>query len=149
MNTPEIASPEFAETPAVYLDGDAVPDTVTELLRLYCRDNAAIYRETAAVYAEWCAQNRDRPSGALISDQGRDQPTLGKITVPLRGQTMTMASPLHSLWLLQRTLDWYRGLELQDRIAVADFAATCGADNLLALDIARPLIRVNNRLAVG
>jgi glutathione S-transferase len=149
MNTPEIQSPEFSDTPMRYLAEDVVPDTVVELLRTYCADQAAVYHETAKLYAEWNDANRSRSTGMPVSDEGRDQPSLGKITVPLRGQSMTMASPLHSLWLLQRTLNWYRSLGGQERAVAAEFASCCGADSLMSIEIARPLIRVHNKLAVG
>lgn len=149
MNTPEIQSPEFPDTPVAYLGGDAVPSTVTELLSMLCADHAPVYRETAALYQSWCRENANRPAGTFVSDEGRDQPSLGRITVPLRDKTMTMASPLHSLWLLQRTLDWYAGLSREDRETVASYAHEIGADRLLAIDMPRPLTRIRNRLAVA
>jgi hypothetical protein len=149
MNTPEICSPEFPDTPIVYLPGDAVPETVCNLVRLLCSDYAVIYRETAKLYAEWTGANRAVPAGSIISPEGRDQPNLGKITVPLRDKTITMASQLHSLWLLQRMSNWYRDLAAVERDKVERFADACGAASLLSIEIARPLMRVRNRLAVG
>jgi glutathione S-transferase len=149
MLTPEISSPEFPDLPIAYLAGDEVPETVSALLAMYCADQIPVYRETAALYRDWCAARVDRPTGSFISDEGRDQPSLGRITVPLRGTQMTMASPLHSLWVLQRTLDWLRTLAPEARDAAAAYAAGIGADSLLSIEIARPLMRRHNRLAVG
>jgi glutathione S-transferase len=149
MNTPEICSPEFPDTPIAYLPDDAVPETVCDLVRLLCSDYAAIYRETAKLYADWAKANSALPAGSIISQEGRDQPSLGKITVPLRNKTITMASQLHSLWLLQRMLNRYRDLAAVERDKVERFADSCGAASLLSIEIARPLMRVRNRLAVG
>jgi glutathione S-transferase len=149
MNTPEICSPEFPDTRIEYLPDDDVPETVRNLVRLFCSDYAAIYRETAKLYADWAKANSAVPAGSIISPEGRDQPSLGKITVPLRNKTITMASQLHSLWLLQRMLNWYRDLAAAERDKVECFADACGAAPLLSTEIARPLTRTGNRLAVG
>lgn len=149
MNTPEIRSPEFPEMAEDYLDGDVVPDTVAALLRFYCADHAELYRGTARLYADWVAAHRTLPAGALVCENGRDQPSLGMIALSLRGQPMTAAAPLHSLWLLQRTLDWFKTLRGAERAAAEDFARSVGAEALLSIAIARPLTRVRNRLAVG
>jgi hypothetical protein len=74
---------------------------------------------------------------------------LGQITVPLREHQMTMGAPGHSLWLLQRTLDWLAQLSPEDRAACQSFAKDCGAETLLSTSISRPLTRVGNRLAVA
>ncbi len=149
MNTPEIQSPEFPETPVAYLDDDEVPETVCALLRMFCADYACVYRETAKLYADWTKANAELSSGSIVSAEDRDQPSLGKITVPLRDKSITMASQLHSLWLLQRTLNWYHGLADAERKKAEAFADACGATSLLSTNIARPLMRVRNRLAVG
>lgn len=148
MNTPEIQAPEFADTPMEYLANDEIPATALELLRQCVADYAAVYTESAKLYNEWVRRNADRPSGSFI-DENKDQPNLGRITVPLRGQTMTPVSQIHSLWLLQRTLRWLRTLGPTERGACERLAAECGATQMLSIELARPLTRSHNRLAVA
>jgi hypothetical protein len=62
---------------------------------------------------------------------------------------MTPVSQIHSLWLLQRTLRWLRALDSANRAACEELAAECGATELLSIELARPLTRTRNRLAVG
>jgi glutathione S-transferase len=149
MNTPEIRSPEFAEAPMEYLPDDRIPETAMDLLRQCVADYASVYVASARLYNDWARRNADRPAGSLISDEDRDQPSLGRIAVALRGQTMTPVSQIHSLWLLQRTLRWLRALDSANRAACEELAAECGATELLSIELARPLTRTRNRLAVG
>ncbi len=149
MNTPEIRSPEFSEAPLSYLPDDAVPPAVVELLRTFMADHAASFIETARLWRDWVARNPDKPPGTLLSDQDEDQPSLGMVTVRLRGRQMTHGASAHSLWVLQRTLRWLAALPADQRSACGRLAAEIGADDLLAIDLARPLTRVGNRLAVA
>lgn len=148
MNTPEIRSPEFADAPMAYLDDDVVPPAVVAMLRTFVADHAPGLVATAALYAEWTQSHLDRPTGALVSDADEDQPSLGRVTVDLRGVPITSGASAHSLWVLQRTLDWRANLDAPARAAGDAFAAELGAGPLLAADLPRRLTRVNNRLAV-
>ena len=145
----EIRSPEFAETPMEYLAGDKIPEAALELLRQCVSDYAAVYTESARLYNDWARRNADHPTGSLVSDEDKDQPNLGRITIPVRGKTMTPVSQIHSLWLLQRTLRWLRTLDTADRAACENLGVECGATELLSIELARPLTRIRNRLAVG
>jgi glutathione S-transferase len=149
MNTPEIRSPEFAETPMEYLPSDEISATVTELLRRFTTDYTPVYRASADLYNDWARNHANYPAGTIISREDRDQPDLGRIAVPLRGHTMTPASQIHSLWLLQRTQSWLRNLDTATRTAIEGFAADCGAADLLSIELVRPLTRTRNRLALG
>lgn len=149
MNTPEIQSPEFWDAPMAYLPDDEVPDTVVRMLKTFCEDYTPIYAATAALYGEWSRSHPDFPAGQPLSDADQDQPSLGDITVPLRGHQMTMGAPGHSLWLLQRTLDWFETLSSEDRVTCQGLVRDCGAETLMATHLARPLTRVGNRLAVA
>lgn len=62
---------------------------------------------------------------------------------------MTHGASAHSLWVLQRTLRWLAALPVDQRRACGQLAAEIGAEDLLAIDLARPLTRVGNRLAVA
>lgn len=149
MNAPEIQSPEFWDTPMAYLPDDEVPETVLRMLRTFCLDYTPIYSATAELFSQWSEAHPHFPNGQPISDTDQDQPSLGSISVPLRGHDMTMGAPAHSLWLLQRTLDWFATLSPADRAACHGLIQDCGAETLLATRLPRPLTRVGNRLAVA
>lgn len=149
MNTPEIRSPEFSEAPLSYLPDDAVTPSVFELLRILMADHAPGFIETARLWGDWVERNPDKPAGAPVSDRDEDQPSLGMVTVPLRGRQMTHSASAHSLWVLQRTLRWVAALPADQRRACDQLATEIGAADLLAIDLARPLTRVGNRLAVA
>lgn len=149
MNTPEIQSPEFPDTPMHYLANDDVPDTVLELLRMFVADFTPVYTESAALYNDWVRKSTDLPPGSIISADDKDQPHLGRISVSFRGHAMTPVSQIHSLWVLQRTLRWLETLMPDARRACQNFAARFGATELLSIKLDRPLTRVRNRLAVG
>jgi len=149
MSTPEIQSPEFADTPMEYLAGDEVPETILRLLRQLCGDYNVQILANAHLYNDWVAANPGLAPGALVSSEGLDQPSLGDIAVDLRGHRLVMASQIHGLWIFQRALNWYRGLDPAARAACDALAVSVGAAPLLAIELARPLTRVRNRLAVA
>ncbi|HRO03449.1 MAG TPA: glutathione S-transferase family protein [Terricaulis sp.] len=149
MNTPEIVSPEFHDEPTAYLPGDAIPETTSAFLRGLAADYAPVYLATAALFGDWCARNANAPRGMPVSPEGKDQPVLGPITIPLRGHQLTTQAPLHSLWVLQRTLDWLATLAPAERAACDAYAREIGAGDLISIKLPRPLTRVNNKLAVN
>ncbi len=115
----------------------------------FLRASSGENKEVRAEWRDWVARNPGRPAGTPISDEDMDQPSLGRITVPLRGRTMTHGASAHSLWVLQRALRWLTSLSAEDRRACDELAAEIGAGDLLAIELARPLTRVGNRLAVA
>lgn len=149
MNAPEIVSPEFWDFEPAYLANDAVPETARRLIRMFCRDNTPVYLETARLYREWLDARPGLPAHSTLSETDEDQPSLGTITTPLRGQFITSGAPSHALWVLQRTLDWLATLGPKDHQACMDFAEQCGALELVSLDLPRRLTRIGNRLAVA
>lgn len=146
MNTPEIQSPEFPETPMEYPSDDELPETLLPLLRLLLRRVGPSVVSQAEAYNEWTRRNADRPAGAPISDEGVDQPM---VAVTLPGQTEATPSNVHGLWILQRALEHYRGLDGTSRAACDALMKDCGGEAVLGIELARPLTRVNNRLATA
>ena len=149
MNTPEIASPEFPETPAEFLADDAIPETTLALLRTVVDDAAAELVESARLYNEWAAQNADRPAGALVSDKDMDEPAVGRFETEIRGVPRTAYASVYPLWVWQRTLRWLDGLGASERAAAEALAKEVGALPVIELELARPLTRVRSRMAVA
>jgi glutathione S-transferase len=145
MNTPEIQSPEFPENPMDYLPDDAVPETLLPFLRLALAKSGPGLAASAEAYREWTRQHADRAAGSLVSEE-IDQPT---IAVRLRGREQEAIANVHALWIFQRALDWYRGLDGAARASCDALMKECGGESLVAIELSRPLTRVHNRLALG
>lgn len=146
MNTPEIVSPEFAEVPPAYLLDDAVPETLLALLRVIADSYAETLLDAAAVWNAWVDAHPERQPGDPVSDEGHDQPTL---TRTLPGRDTPVRANAHILWVLQRSLDAYAALPPAARERCDALAEPAGVARLLEIRLARPLCRVDNRLAVG
>lgn len=149
MNTPEIQSPEFAEVPLAYLPDDEVPDTVTALLTLCCRDVADELHRSAEIYNAWADENAARPAGSLISPDGFDEAVVGRFETTLRGVSLPMGAGTYPLWVLQRGLDWLRALPPADQKRARECVEACGGGALLDVTLRRPLTRVGSRMAVA
>jgi hypothetical protein len=106
MNTPEIQSPEFPDTPLDFLPDDELPETVLSLLRLCIADAGPGIIRSAEIFNEWAEQNLDRPPCSVISEKGVDEPIVGGFEARLRGVAVPSGAGAYPLWVLQRGLDW-------------------------------------------
>lgn len=149
MNAPEIQSPEFPSTALAFLSDDELPEAVVELLRLCIRDAAAGIVRSAEVFNDWASQNADRPAGALVSDRGADEPAVGRFQNELRGVSVPGGASAYTLWVLQRGLDWFAGLDQSDRAACEELISACGGEALLSLHLVRRLTRLENKMALA
>lgn len=149
MNAPEVSSPEFPDIPATYADNDEVCGTLCTFLRLMCETMVPELMATAELLAGWVAANPDVPSGTWLSQTGADQPILGKIEPEIRGIRVPQVAAPHSLWVLQRALDYYGSLEGDAKAACDALLHETGGEKLMALRLPRRLSRRENRLAVA
>jgi len=148
MNTPEIQSPEFAETPMAYLPDDALPETVRSLLRLCISDAASGLIRSAEIYNTWAAEHVDLPPRSIISPEGFDEAVVGHFENELRGVSVPMGASTYVLWVLQRGLDWFADQSEADRKAARELLAGCKGEELLDIAFRRRLTRVGSRMAV-
>lgn len=148
MNTPEIRSPEFAETPTAYLPEDEVSETIRSLLRTCLADAGPGLVRSAEVYNAWAAGQAERPPGSLVSPDGFDEPIVGRFDGELRGVPLPMGAAAHPLWVLQRGLDWFAARSEADRSAGRELLAECGGAELLDIELRRRLTRVGSRMAL-
>lgn len=149
MNTPELRMPEFPDTPLAFTADDVVPEQIISVLRMLIDDFGPLYPASAVLYGEWVRRNTGCPPGTPLSPRGEVQPSLGRVSLALRGHPYSCASNPHGLWLLQRSLGHYAGLDAAGWHACDELIAAIGAQHLLSVELARPLIRANYRLAVG
>jgi glutathione S-transferase len=148
MNTPEIQSPEFPDTPAEYLPGDEVPEAMIELFRLCVGDVGSALVQSAEVYNAWASENADREPGALVSPDGFDEPIVGRVDHVLRGVALPSGAATYPLWVLQRAIDWFSGLGESDQSACRALLISCDAGALIDVRLARRLARVGSCMAL-
>lgn len=147
MNTPGIASPEFAETSADLLPDDMLSESVLSMLKLVFRDFGPELLAVAERYNDWVGGKMDMPSGAFLSDKGLDSPSLGMVEVTLRGARFEQAARTNMLWMFQRVLDWYRALPDNQRAACDGLIDETGGRDVMSIRLKRGIDRVRNRLA--
>lgn len=148
INGAELETPEFPDRARELPAGDEVPPTLTAFLRHVFRGYAAELTLSADRFNAWAAADPDAPAGAWVSPEGADQPALGPIVIDYHGVAVEQQSLGHSLWVLQRALDFMDGLAGADRAAAEDFAREAGAEAVLSVRLKRRLTRVRGRLAV-
>jgi len=147
MNTPDLQSPEFSETPLAFLADDAIPETLIPVLSHLISDQAERIILEALAYEQWVAETDPHPDHPLGDQQ--DQPVLPKVTFVRNGNPISASASLQTIWLLQRSLGFYATLGPEDRQACADLFAQFGGAELLTLQISRPTIRRNNRFHIA
>jgi hypothetical protein len=149
INGGESVTPEFPDTAGEPLPGDRVPATLVAVLRQIFAGYAPELTASAEKLSSWVARHPDAPAGGLISPEGVDQPSLGPVVVDYHGVAVQQQALGHSLWVLQRALDYMAGLDAEARGPCEALAEDIGVGDLLRLRLARRLTRVRSRLAVA
>jgi glutathione S-transferase len=133
MNQPQVRGGEF-------LAGDAIPETLQPLLD-------AVFRE----FYPMVAGIRDEVRLALKTlkpGRSRLPRALGMIDFPMgKGRYRRAAMP-YTLWMMQRVLDAYAGLDAPGRAAVDAWTAAQGAPEAMRFDIGARLKRVDLHVKV-
>lgn len=90
-----------------FLAEDSVPGTLLPILARQMAEQIPHLQTVAAMLGEWAEANEgDEPPRAL-----------GMAAFAIEGTGGERLAFPYSLWMLQRALDWYRGLEDEDRAA--------------------------------
>lgn len=150
VNWGELSTPEFPDRPRALVAHDAVPATLASWLRhVFHGGFVEELQATADRLRAWVEANPDAGPGTLVSPEGVDQPSLGPIVVRYHGLAVEQQALGHSLWLLQRVLDFLEGLAPPERSAAEALLGDLGAGGLAEVRLACRLTRVRNRLAVA
>lgn len=148
INGGELETPEFPDRPRTLPADDEVPPTLTAFMRHVFLGYAPELAASAERLNAWLAERPDIAPGGWVSPEGADQPALGPIVIDYHGVTVEQQALGHTLWLLQRALDFVAGLSGAAREAARAFAEAAGAGPILDIRLARRLTRVRGRLAV-
>ena len=133
MNQPQVRGGEF-------LPGDVIPETLQPLLD-------AVFRE----FYPMVAGIRDEVQLALKTmkpGRSRLPRALGMIEFPMGQGRYRRAAMPYTLWMMQRVLDVYTGLDEPGRAAVDAWAAAQGAPEAMRFDIGARLKRVGLHVKV-
>jgi glutathione S-transferase len=151
MNLASIADGEFADVPETYAADDAIPATLDPVLRLVFQDWGAELLASAACFNAWVADNPSLPAGHLVSadDERRIHPTLGFIEYQWRGCTVHRASAPHGLWHFDKAAAYARALNGEARARFDALVKSCGGEQVMAIELARPMKRENYVLVLG
>jgi glutathione S-transferase len=151
MNTAGIGDPEFFNHPETYPADDEIPQTLEPVLKLMFQDWGPELRANAAFYNGWVRSNPGLPAGHLVSATGerKTHPTLGFVEYELRGCRIHRASAPHGLWHFDRAAAHSRSLQGEARARLTALVQRTGGENVMAIELARPLKRENCVLVLG
>ncbi|MEM8694863.1 MAG: glutathione S-transferase [Pseudomonadota bacterium] len=109
-----------------FLAGDAIPETLIPVLRRMMAEQLPHLQAVANLYADWAADN-----------PGADVPrAVGMAPYEIEGVAGQRFASTFSLWMLQRPLDHYRGLEGEARAAADALLDAVGGDGFRSFDLA-------------
>jgi len=143
MNLSSIADGEFADRPEIYVDDDAIPATLEPVLALLLQDWGAELLANAAFFNAWVAGDPSLPAGHPVSAGGERKvhPTLGFIDYPWRGCSVRRASAPHGLWHFDKAAAFARALSGEPRRRFDALVQRCGGQQVMAIELARPMKR--------
>lgn len=122
-----------------FLPDDEVPQTLIPILARMMAEQMPFLQTTAEMLAIWSATN---PDSELPRSVGTAEFTIEGV----KGQRI---APPFSLWMLQRALEYYRGLEDTDKSAVDEFLSTIkGTSAFRNFAMERPLAFKNFKLVL-
>lgn len=145
MNAPGLDFAEFPRATGLYPANDALPAGALPVLSLLVEEAGPELVAFADRYEAWLEEHPEVTPGAPIAED-TDQPVLGRVDADLPAGRVSIAARAHSLWMLQRPLDYLRGLSGEARSACEALVDEIGARSLMTVRPSRPLRRVGPRL---
>ena len=122
-----------------FLPGDEVPATLMPVLERMMREQMPFLQITADMLMDWATANPD----------GKLPRSFGMADFAVEGVSGQRIAPPFSLWMLQRALDHYSGLEGADKSAADEFLSTInGASYFQNFSLQRPLLFENFKLVL-
>ncbi len=125
-----------------FLPDDDVPDTLLPILADQFRDQFPVLESTARSLAAWAADKE--PGEEVPRALGSHSFTYGDGRV--EGDRMIFP---FNLWMLQRSLDWYRSLDAEDQDAADKLLDACNGQALRDFPEFPRLTRSNFRLVLA
>jgi len=149
MNTAEVSHDVTLEAFGLGLiDGQALPDTLVQLLRFVAQDYMAEITAHVEFANEWLDQNPEVTAGASTAEKNTGR-ALGKAEFAWRGHTIRTAVVPYRFYLLCRLQDCLGSLSEADRSDVSKCFSDLGLEPLLSLKTTRRMERVSNQETWG
>lgn len=122
-----------------FLPGDEIPETLIPVLRRLMGEHMPHLQAIASMYAVWTADNPD----------GEIPRAVGMAPFEIEGVGGEKIASTFSLWMLQRPLDFYRGLTGDDREAADGLLDAIDGEAFRNFPLRARLDFVNHRLVRG
>jgi glutathione S-transferase len=122
-----------------FLPDDQVPETLDPLLRRILTEQLPVLRETSKRIGAWAEanpENRKVPRG------------LGELEFSLGDARGTRKALTIGQWMLQRPLDLYGGLSVEERVSTDALLTRLGSPDAMAIEVRRRLTRRNFRIVL-
>ena len=97
-----------------FLPDDAIPPTLIPVLERMMAEQMPFLQKTSDMFARWAEANRDTEIPRAV----------GMADFTIEGVTGQRIAPPFSLWMLQRPLDYYRGLPDVEKAAVDELLSS-------------------------
>ena len=151
MNLPGIADPEFTRTSPEWLPDDAIPASLDPVLEIVFRDWTPELEANATCYAAWLESDPSLTAGTpvTVTKDRKIHPTLGPIEYSWRGRTLQRASSPQTLWHFDRAAAVARGLTGDAHARFDALLARTGGEQVMAIQLARPMKRRNYVLVLA
>ena len=137
MNRRDQDVPEYFNAGDDFLENDAVPDTLLDVLRVVARDMLPETRAAADSINTWLADNMPE-SGTPVERM------LGQITFEVEGQAITSMAQPYRFYQLQALHDAFDGMSEEAQSDVQDLLREVGMEELLRLRLDRQLAFKDN-----
>ena len=121
------------------LPGDEVPESLTPIFRRMFAEHWPVLTDTAAQLGQWAQEN----SGSEVPR------IIGEHEFSINGVTETRAILAHSIWKMQRPLDYYGSLSGEDKQQADEFLQSVGGFDALEFQLPVSLKRVRNRMRLA
>lgn len=139
MNRPEPDVGEFEVQNGAWLEGDEIPETLTEVLKSLAEDFVPETRAAADCINGWIDAQEGLQSGTLV-ERG-----VGLGTFEIRGVAISALAQPYRFYLLKRVQDAYVSLDAAGRQDVDTLLAACSMSEVLDMKLSRDIGTKNNR----
>ena len=150
MNRRALTDPELYLVPPVFIEPEAIPSTLKDLLKLIFSDYGSEIIATALAYSKWLKQE-ERPTGTIITHDTRPavHQRLEEITHTQQGAEIKRTAFLDCLIQHQRLERIIETMDASERTRLRALAAESGGQAVIDLRLEQPMERVNNVYVVA
>jgi len=121
-----------------YLDGDEIPETLVDLLRVFAVDFVPETIASAQTINTWIAERNELPSGT-VCERG-----VGESHFEVRGTPVVGLAQPYRFFLLKRVQDEFEALSPEDQADVMALLERCGMAPVLDVKLTRDVGLRNN-----